>query len=498
MRKNILVALLIVGLLGIAPAIVSATAGNGTNGFWQETSPTLTYKGSTISLHFKAQTDYNFGAYDSFEVIIGDTNATNPVGSYILNNYIDRTVTINSTKKEVTITLVSKEVPYTVAQQYNLKAKYYNLWLDLRKYGDTSHSVDTFGAEPLIVKWNVSNIDLSVGDGWDKTSPSIAYNGSLTLVYEGYPDQFKNITEFPYSWDVTGLSQDIKDNYFTVEIAKVNDRQLRVSITSQPVTGFWAWYRGVQPIKYAGRISIWGAGVPYKDVQVDMTKRPDYTSTVSDPSDTNGIIAQLQNEITAKNATISSLQTQVTALQAQVGTGTDTQTELTELRGLKNTVVSLASDYGATNDSTSGALASYIGQMSSDAKKWTSDGQLRPVSCPTTNCPTCPTCNYSSYVAKATYDGVVAEKTALETQKVEAEAQLKNAVQTRNIYLIGAGLVALVLGLFIGYKSAPKNGNRPRPPVGPPVDQRLKPHRHKGGVPPQSTHVKKKELIGRE
>jgi hypothetical protein len=115
------------------------------------------------------------------------------------------------------------------------------------------------------------------------------------------------------------------------------------------------------------------------------------------------------------------------------------------------------------------------------------------------SCPTCPACNYTGYKTKAEYDGVVAEKTTLSTKNSELETQIANANNTRNVYIIGAGLVALIVGLVIGAKIArPKNGNRPRPPAGPPTPQGLKPLRHNGGVPPRSIKQKRKSNIGRD
>jgi len=137
-----------------------------------------------------------------------------------------------------------------------------------------------------------------------------------------------------------------------------------------------------------------------------------------------------------------------------------------------------------------------MGQMSSDAKKWTSDGITRPQSCPTTNCPTCPTCNYAPYTSQI--DTLKNDKATLETQKADLETRLDTAEKSLYTYAIGAGLIALILGLILGYKTAPKDGNRPRPPMPTQPQPTLKPHKHKGGVPPQSAHVKKKELIGRE
>lgn len=497
MKRSILLTLILVALVTLPSTM--GVYGNGTNGYWVTTADSvLDYKHS-LTLKFKMNTDYNFGQFNSFEAYIVDANTTAPVNPEFLNEHITKNISVNSNKTEVTVTLTSQTIYYTDAIENGLDDKAYYIKVDLKKNGDTVAGVDTFGAIPIRVIWDLNDLDLSQGAGWTPTSPELDYTRSLIMTYEGYEDQFKFISSFDsYAFGINGFDTTLKSDYFKVSsITKLNNRSIRLTFDSEQIPTELLYEKVIEAKKYDAYILFHpDLKIPTKTFKVDMTELPAYSSGTGIDSGTT--IAQLQGEITAKNATISALQTQVTTLQAQVGGSTDVQTELTELRGLRNTVVSLAFDYGALNDSTSGALASYLGQMAGDAKKWTSDGQLRPVSCPTTNCPTCQTCNYSSYVAKTTYDGVVAEKTALETQKGEVEDQLKNAVQTRNIYLIGAGLVALVLGLFIGYKSAPKNGNRPRPPVGPPVDQRLKPHRHKGGVPPQSTHVKKKELIGRD
>jgi hypothetical protein len=176
---------------------------------------------------------------------------------------------------------------------------------------------------------------------------------------------------------------------------------------------------------------------------------------------------------------------------------------------LRNTAIAQLFEYGTTNDSSNAFISTALATAVNDGKNWKQLGGLGYASgsalftdfttykAQATNpsCTPCTACNYSNYVAKSTHDSVVTERDGYKTKNSELETQIANIKNTRNGYIIGASLVALIVGLVIGAKSVrPKNGNRTRPPVGPPQDQRLKPHRHKGGVPPQSVHMKKKEL----
>jgi len=503
MRKEI-IALVTVGLLLISSTLISATYGNGTNGFWTSSDYTMVYKGS-VTMKFKAQTDFNFGQFDAFEVTIWDANATAPLDYNFINEHIQKTVTVNTAKTEITVTLKSLTIDYTNAVAKGMEAKNYYLKVDVRKNGDTLLGVDNFLATPTQVRWDLTSYDIEGGDGWKPDSAELDYTKSVTLTYEGYIDQFKNIGDFSqHSLGINGLDSTLKSDYFKTTITKINDRSIRITIDSEAIPTIKLYENVVEAKKYDGYIIFHpDLNIPTKYFKVDMDNLPSYSTGTG--TDYQAVISALQAEVTAKNATIATL-------QAQIDSGTTSSTELSELRGLRNTAVSQLFAYGATNDSTNTALSTYLATAVGEAKNWdvlsglgytsgstlytdfvSYKAQAQNPSCPTTQC------NYSNYVAKSQYDSLNTQNTALVTERDNLQTELANATTKTNMYGIYGFLAgALIFGIGAWVLKKPKNGNRPRPPTPQNPEQKLTPHRHKGGVPPESALRKKKQYIGKD
>lgn len=503
---------LVLALLFASVISVGATFGNGTKGFWNVSSdPILTYKGS-VTMKFKATSDFNFGQFDNFEIAIWDSNSTAPLDYNFVNEYITKTISINSAKTEVTITLKSLTVPYTTAVANGLKAKNYYLTADLRKFGDTALGVDAFKAVPISVRWDVSTMDLTPGVEWSPTSPELEYTKSLTVTYEGYIDQFKYTSNVEPALGINGLDAGLKSDYFKTTYTKVNDRTIRVTIDSEQIPTLLLYEKAVEAKKYDAYILFPpDLNVPMKTFKVDLTSMPQYVDSGTSTTNYAQLVADLQAEIVALNA-------EITALENQIGTTGDAQTELANLRSLRNDIVAWLSGKGsgATTTSTNAYILAEIQSFSvvdtsnEDALNWRTVQLGTGVNDAGTMVST-----YSTYkTAYSDYTKVVAERNSLTTQKANLEAE-RNTLQARvdgfavteqayaklkqNMvnYLVGVGIAVGLLGIVIGWKMAPKNGNRPRPPMPKgeaPREQRLKPHRHKGGVPAQSVHMKKKDL----
>jgi stress response protein SCP2 len=304
---------------------------------------------------------------------------------------------------------------------------------------------------------------------------------------------------------INGLDATLKSDYFKTTVTKVNDRSIRVTIDSEQIPTIKLYEKAIEAKKYDAYIMFHpDLNIPSKTFKVDFDNLPQYTTGTGTGTTTDypALITALQAEITSLNA-------QIATLQGQTGSAT----ELTELRALRNTAIAHLFDYSVTNDSSNAFISSALATAVNDGKNWKQLGGLGYASgsalytdfttykAQSTNpsCPTCPACNYTGWVTKATNDAVVSERDTFSIKNAELETQIANANNTRNGYIIGVGLVALIVGLVIGAKSTgPKNGNRPRPPVGPPTPQGLKPLRHNGGVPPRSVQRKKKEFIGRD
>ncbi len=501
-RRISFVALALIALL-VAPMFVGATYGNGTNGYFTSSDYTMAYKGS-VTMKFKAQSDFNFGEFDAFEVAIWDANATAPLDYYFVNEHIQKTVTVNTAKTEVTITLKSLVIDYTTAIAKGLKPKNYYLKVDLRKNGDTLLGVDNFSATPTQVRWDMSTFDISGGNGWVPTSAELDYTKSLTMTYEGYADQFKNIGDFSeHTLVINGLDASLKSDYFKTSITKVNDRSIRITIDSEQIPTIKLYEKIIEAKKYDAYVLFDSdLNIPAKWFKVDMDNLPAYTTSTGTGTSTDyqAVISALQAEITAKDA-------QIATLTANSGS----TTELTELRALRNTAVSQLFTYGATSQSTNGALESYLASAVNDAKNWDQltglgystgatlltdftsyKAQAQNPNCPATQC------NYNNYVPKSTYDSLNSQKAVLEGNVSMLQSELANAGKTNYTYAIAGGIIGFLTGAILLWGMRPKNGDRPRPPVGPPVDQRLKPHRHKGGMPQDSALRKKKSGIGRD
>lgn len=508
LATGLVLALLFASVIG-----TGATFGTGANGFWNVTSdPVLTYKGSAV-MKFKATGDFNFGQFDSFEIIVWDTNAS-PLNGNFVNEYITKTVTMNTAKTEITVTLKSLTIPYTTAVANGLEAKSYYMNADIRKFGDTALAVDTFGAVPIQVRWDMTMMDLTAGDGWTPTSPELDYTKSLALTYVGFPDQFKYVSNVIPVLGINGLDASLKSDYFKVTYTKVNDRTIKVTIDSEQIPTLMLYEKAIEAKKYDAYVIFDSdLNVPMKEFKVDMTALPQYTTGTNGGTTTDYpmLISDLQAEIASLNA-------QILTLQNQLSTTGDAQTELANLRALKNDIVAWLSGKGsgATTTSTNAYILAEIQSFSvvdtsnEDALNWRTVQLGTGVNDAGTMVST-----YSTYkTAYSDYTKVVAERNSLTTQKANLEAE-KNTLQARvdgfavteqayaklkqNMvnYLVGVGIAVGLLGIIIGWKIAPKNGNRPRPPMPKgeaPREQRLKPHRHKGGVPAQSVHMKKKDL----
>lgn len=503
--KNKLATGLVLVLLFASVINIGATFGNGVNGFWNVTSdPVLTYKGSVV-LKFKATTDYNFGQFDSFEVIVWDTNTT-PLAYTFVNEYTTKTVSINSAKTEITVTLKSLTIPYTVAVENGLEARSYYLNADIRKFGDTALGVDTFKAVPIQVRWDMSAMDLTAGDGWTPTSPELDYTKSLVLTYVGYPDQFKYVSNVIPALGINGLDGGLKSDYFKTTYVKVNDRTIRITIDSEQIPTLTLYEKAIEAKKYDGFVIFDSdLNVPMKTFKVDMTGLPTYTTTTG-----TGTTTDYQALITALQAEIAGLNAQITTLEGQTGSST----ELAELRALKNTLVSQLFTYGVTTTTSNAGVGTTLAEVAGYADQWKkvsglgySDGgalytdfTLFKAQAQNPTCPSTP-CNYNNYVPKSTYDSLVAERDGLKADKQKLEGDVLNAKGVNYSWGIAGAVVGFLLGVLILWSLRPKNGNITRPsnikPIAP-QENRLKPHRHKGGVPPQSTHIKKKEFIGRD
>ena len=507
MKKNILVALLVAGIILTSAFSTSATFGNGNNGYWTSSDYVLAYKGS-VQMKFKMQDDYNFGNFDSFEVVAWDSN-TSPLDYNFVNEHITKTISINSAKTEVTVTLKSLVIGYTDAVANGVEPKSYYLQVDLRKNGDTALGVDTFKATPMQVRWDLSSLDMTGGAGWTPTSPELEYTRSVTVTYEGYIDQFKYIGDFSeHVLVINGLDGELKSDYFKTTVTKINDRSIRVVIDSEQIPTLLLYEKAIEPKKYDAYVLFTpDLNIPIKWFKVDMNSLPQYTTTTS-----TGTTTDYPALISALNAEIATLNAQIATLEGQTGS----TAELSELRALRNTAIAQLFEYGTANDSSNAFISTALATAVNDGKNWKQLGGLgystgsalftdfTTYKAQATN-PSCTPCNYSNYVAKSTYDNVVYERatlTAKNTELVDKNTELTNQVATAKgaNYLWGiAGLIIGAVGMALITARKPKNGNRPRPPVGAPnLEQRLKPHRHKGGVPPEPSQRKKKEYIGRD
>jgi hypothetical protein len=386
----------------------------------------------------------------------------------------------------------------------------------LRKNGDTALAVDTFKATPMQVRWDLSSLDMTGGAGWTPTSPELEYTKSVTVTYEGYIDQFKYIGDFSdHILVINGLDGELKSDYFKTTVTKINDRSIRVAIDSEQIPTLLLYEKAIEPKKYDAYVLFTpDLNIPIKWFKVDMNSLPQYTTTTS-----TGTTTDYPALISALNAEIATLNAQIATLEGQAGS----TAELTELRGLKNDIIAWLSGKGsgATSASTNAFILSEIKDQAvvdtsnADALNWRTVQLGTGVNDAGTMVST-----YSTYkTAYADYTKVVSERNTLQTQKANLEAE-KNTLQARvdgfatteqayaklkqNMvnYLVGVGAVLGILGLIAGWKIAPKNEGRPRPQMnGKPVapqEQRLKPHRHRGGVPPTSVHLKKKDTIGRD
>ena len=510
MKKNILVALLVAGIILTSAFSASATFGNGSNGFWVTPSDSVLAYKSSLQMKFKMNSDFNFGEFDSFEVRIWDTNATAPLNTDFINSKITKTISTNTAKTEVSFTLKSNTITYDEMVNQGLDPKIYYLMVDLRKNGDTSAGLDNFSATPIRIAWDLTTLNFDTGDGWmGATVPELEYTRAMTVEFEGFEDQFKDINNLSEkcSFAINGLDGALKSDYFKIIITKLNARTIRVTIESEAIPTLQLYEKAVEAKKYSGYILFDSElNIPTKYFKVDLTALPTYTT----PSGT-GTTTDYPALISALNAEIATLNAQIATLEGQTGS----TAELSELRSLRNTAIAQLFEYGTTNDSSNTFVGTALATAVNDGKNWKQLGGLGYASgsalftdfttykAQATN-PSCTPCNYTNYVTKSTYDGVVAERatlTAKNTELVDKNTELTNQVATAKgaNYLWGiAGLIIGAVGMALITARKPKNGNRPRPPVGPPQDQRLKPHRHKGGVPPEPSQRKKKEYIGRD